>query len=179
MGFASRLRDGLTRLTAALTQGLAAAGVLCVVAMMVIVTYDVIARYVFNDPTTWAGEIASYLMIAIVFFGLAFNLRQGSHIRIDVLTNLAPARARQVLEVAAYAVGVVFSVLLLMGTWSRFENFWVRQTTSDSPLMTALWIPMVPVLLGAAILSLAMVAGFASTLHALLAGESTAFEGEG
>ena len=28
---------------------------------MLIVTYDVIARYVFNQPSMWAGEIASYL----------------------------------------------------------------------------------------------------------------------
>lgn len=159
------------RAVASIAVTLTAVGVLFVVAMMVVVTYEVLQRYVFNAPTMWSDEIASYLLIAIVFLGLAQNLRQGSHIRIDVITNLVPTRTRLVLEVLAYAIGVVFSIMLVMGTWTRFDNFWLRHTSSDSPLMTPLWIPMVPVVLGAAVLSLAMVAGFIATLRSLLSGD--------
>jgi C4-dicarboxylate transporter DctQ subunit len=162
------VRSLLDRAAAAAATGLAAAGVLCALAMMVLVTGDVIARYGFNSPTTWADEMASYLLIAIVFLGLAQNLRQGSHIRIDVLTSRLPGAARRVFEVFAYAAGVVFSVVLVAGCWVRFANFWERGTTSDSPLLTPLWIPMVPVLAGALVLALATLAGFVVHLHALL-----------
>lgn len=164
----SALRDILDRTIAPAIYGFASAGVLCVVAMMIIVTYDVVARYVFNQPSMWAGEFASYLLIAIVFLGLAQNLRQGSHIRIDVVTNLLSVRTRLVLEVIAYAVGIVFSVMLVVGVGIRFNDYWFRQTTADSPLMTELWIPMIPVVLGAAAFSLAMLAGLVHSLHALL-----------
>jgi TRAP-type C4-dicarboxylate transport system permease small subunit len=163
------VRSLLDRAAAATALSLAAAGVVCAVAMMVLVTGDVVARYGFNSPTTWADEMASYLLIAIVFLGLAQNLRQGSHIRIDVITGRLPEGARLVLDVVAYAVGVVFSAVLVGGCWVRFTNFWERGTTSDSPLMTPLWIPMVPVLAGALVLALAAVAGFVVHLHALLA----------
>ena len=83
-------------------------GVACVVAMMVLTTADVVARYVFNSPTMWADEMASYLLIAIVFLGLAHNLRTDGHIRIDVAHQPALAPPRAVLEVFAYAVGIVF-----------------------------------------------------------------------
>ena len=43
--------------------------------MMVLTTADVIARYVFNNPTMWADEMASYLLIAIVFLGLWFAVQ--------------------------------------------------------------------------------------------------------
>ena len=142
----------------------------CVVLMMVLTTADVVARYVFNSPTMWADEMASYLLIAIVFLGLAHNLRTNGHIRIDVITTQVPPRLRLILEVFAYAVGIVFSILLVAGTWTRFDNFWTRHTLSDSPLMTPLWIAMVPVVVGAAVLVIAMVWGFATSLHALLAG---------
>ena len=62
--------------------------------MMVLTTADVVARYVFNSPTMWADEMASYLLIAIVFLGLAQNLRTDGHIRIDVITNLLSSRSR-------------------------------------------------------------------------------------
>ena len=42
----------------------------------------------------WADEMASYLLIAIVFLGLAQNLRTDGHIRIDVDHQPAVARAR-------------------------------------------------------------------------------------
>lgn len=170
MRLLSTARRILERATAPVAFGAAGAAVLCVVAMMLIITYDVIARYVFNSPTMWGGEIASYLMIAIVFLGLGQNLRLGSHIRIDIFTNLVTPRARLFLEVLAYGAGVVFTAMLLAGCWIRFENFWVRQTTSDSPLMTELWVPMVPVLLGAGIFCLVAISGFVTAFHALLTG---------
>ena len=161
----------LERIAAPAGFALAGAGVAALVAMMAIVTYDVVLRYFFNDPTVWAGEVASFLTIAVVFLGLAQNLRQGDHIRIDVLTKLLPPRVQLVLDVVAHGVAIVFSIVLFMGCWVRFDNFWVRHTTSDSPLMVPLWIPMLPVLAGAAVFCLAAVSGFALRLHGLLTGK--------
>ena len=136
--------------------------------MMLVVTLEVVSRYLLNAPTMWSDEIASYLLIAIVFLGLAQNLRLGDHIRIDIITNLVSAGIRLWLELFAYAVGLVFSITLGIGIWIRFNNFWMRNTLSDSPLMTPLWIPMVPVLLGAVILVLAMLAGLTTAARAVL-----------
>ena len=172
-------RPFVDRAIAATANALCVIGVACVVAMMIITTGDVLARYIFNQPSMWADEIASYLLIAIVFLGLAQNLRTDGHIRIDVVTNLLSARVRLVLEVFAYAVGIAFSVLLIAGTWTRFDNFWTRHTTSDSPLMTPLWIAMVPVVVGAVALGLVMVLGFMVHLHALLADRAPETEDHG
>lgn len=164
------LHQRFDRLVAAIAHGLSAVGVVCVVAMMALTTADVVARYVFNSPTMWADEMASYLLIAIVFLGLANNLRTNGHIRIDVITNLLSPRARLLLEVFAYAVGVGFAIVLIAGTWTRFDNFWTRDTLSDSPLMTPLWIAMVPVLAGAVVFGLTMLWGLMVTLHGLVPG---------
>jgi TRAP-type C4-dicarboxylate transport system permease small subunit len=171
MPVVSALRTVLNRIAAPASYGLAAAGVLALVAMMAIVTFDVVLRYFFNDPTVWAGEVASFLTIAVVFLGLAQNMREGDHIRIDVLSRLLPSRMQLVLDVVAHGIAIVFSVILFMGCWVRFDNFWVRHTTSDSPLMVPLWIPMLPVLAGAAVFCLAAVSGFAVRFHALLSGD--------
>lgn len=149
---------------------LAGAGVLCVIAMMLVVTNEVIARYLLNSPTMWSDEIASYLLVAIVFLGLAQDLRLGSHIRIDIITDLVSAKVRRRLEFVAYAIGLVFSVMLGWGVWIRFQNFWMRNTISDSPLMTQLWIPMTPVLAGAALLILAMLVGLLASAHEVFGG---------
>lgn len=171
MRFLSALRKVLNGIAAPAAYGLAGAGVLCLVAMMAIVTFDVVLRYFFNDPTVWAGEVASFLTIAVVFLGLAQNMRLGDHIRIDVFTNLLSDRTQLLVDVAAHAIAIVFSVVLFMGCWVRFDNFWVRHTVSDSPIMIPLWVPMLPVLAGAAVFCLAAVAGFAMRFHALVGGD--------
>lgn len=158
---------------ATVARGLCAVGVVCVVAMMVLTTADVVARYIFNSPTMWADEMASYLLIAIVFLGLAQNLRTDGHIRIDVVTNHVPQGVKRVLEVLAFAVAILFSIILIAGTWTRFHNFWIRNTLSDSPLMTPMWIAMVPVVIGAVVLGIASVWGFVTSLHALVGGTET------
>jgi TRAP-type C4-dicarboxylate transport system permease small subunit len=170
----SALQSALKRTTAPATLGLAGAGVVALVAMMAVITFDVILRYFFNDPTVWAGEVASFLTIAVVFLGLGHNMRQGDHIRIDVITNLLSRRTQLVLDVLAHGAAIVFSVVLLMGCWVRFDNFWVRRTTSDSPIMIPLWIPMLPVLVGAAVFCLAAVSGFVVRSHALLSDDQAA-----
>lgn len=149
----------LQRIATVSSRLLASAGVLCVIAMMIIVTLEVVSRYVFNSPSTWSDEIASYLLAAIVFLGLADNLHIDKHIRIDVLrTHLSPPVLRW-LDRFAYLVGTIFSFLLVFATWTRFHNFWARQTVSDSLLMTPLWIPMTPVLLAAVAFSFSMLVG--------------------
>lgn len=168
------LYQRIDRIIASGAHGLCAVGVFCVVAMMVLTTGDVILRYAFNSPTMWTDEMASYLMIAIVFLGLAQNLRTDGHIRIDVVTNHVPPGIRRVLEVFAFAVAILFSVILIAGTWTRFYNFWERNTLSDSPLMTPMWIAMVPVLIGAVALGITAVWCFITSLHAMLTGENPA-----
>jgi len=147
---------------------LATTGVLCVVALMVVVTYEVVSRYLLNAPTAWADEIAAYLLIEIVFLGLAQNLLRGDHIRIEIVTARTSARVRRWLDLLAYAAALAFSIMLLMGMWIRFQNFWSRNTVSDSPLVTPLWIPMTPVVIGAAVFVLATLTGMIATLRALL-----------
>ncbi len=160
MKFFSTLRKAMDKIFAPACYWLAGAGVVFLVTMMFIVTFDVILRYFFDNPTVWAGEVASFLTISVVFLGLAQNIRLDDHIRIDVFTNLMPERTRLLFDVIAHAVAIVFSVALFVACWLRFENFWIRQTVSDSPIMVPLWIPMVPVLIGAVGFCFAAVAGF-------------------
>jgi TRAP-type C4-dicarboxylate transport system permease small subunit len=168
------LYQRIDRMMDSVARGLCAVGVGCVVAMMALTTADVVARYAFNSPTMWADEMASYLLIAIVFLGLAQNLRTNAHIRIDVVTSLVPPGVWRVLEAFAFAVAIVFSFILIAGTWTRFDNFWTRNTLSDSPLMTPMWIAMVPVVIGAVVLGLAAIWGFINSLYALVGGAARA-----
>src|SRR6266496_5349262 len=91
--------------------GVAAAAL--TVAMMAIVLYDVFRRYVFNDPTIWAFDLAGFLLVYLVFLGLPVALQEGSHVAVDIFLLLFP-RGRRVLQLIGLVLTVVYGAIL---TW--------------------------------------------------------------
>jgi len=84
--------------------------------MTLIVSYAVVARYVFNRPIGWSEEISTYLMVWAVFLGAAYTLKEDAHIGVDLLiSNLKPGIKRNFLRFH-YVTGVVFfSILFYKG----------------------------------------------------------------
>ena len=61
------------------------------VALVLVLVYEVIARYVFNAPTIWAHETAVMLGGTVVALGWAYTHRHHGHVRVDVIyTHLSP-----------------------------------------------------------------------------------------
>lgn len=82
----------LVRLILALTAFLVAA--------IVIVTFgQVILRYFFNAPQTWAEEVGRYLFVWITLVGASVAVARDNHIRLDSLVNMLPEKARPPLDV--------------------------------------------------------------------------------
>ena len=82
--------------------------------MMVIVLYDVFRRYVLNDPTIWAFDLASILLVYIIFLGLALALQDGSHVAVDIFLLLFGGRVRRTLRLVGLVLTVLYGCVL---TW--------------------------------------------------------------
>lgn len=127
---------------------------LCVLAMTLFITLDVILRYAFNAPTIWANEASSYLLLVMVFMGLAYALSERSHIRIDIVVTRLPRRVRDWMQVISSIIFLIFTGILGYFTWSLFLDTVRFAETSrslwDIPLTPwQIWLP-----LGLALISL-------------------------
>jgi TRAP-type C4-dicarboxylate transport system permease small subunit len=85
-----------------LLAGLALAGCAVLLLMMLVICADVFLRNVRVVPgmlgVAWANEVTEYALYLITMLSAPWLLRQGLHIRIDVLLRAIPARAAWVLE---------------------------------------------------------------------------------
>lgn len=114
---------------------------------------NVVGRYVFGRPITWAEELMLYLMILVVFAGCAVVSWRGGHIQIDALINRFP---RQLRSVVAVAIALIAAALLLTvayfgyGTVSLLFAFDQRSDALDLPI----WIPQGVVVGGMALSSI-------------------------
>lgn len=124
----------------------AACGVLGLVGFL---AFGVIMRYLFHRPLEFGEEITGYLLVFIVFFGLAYSLKIGAHIRTDVLTRYAPAWLKHYLEVAACVLGLVFATIFTVAGWQLVIKNYIHGTIDFGSLMTPIWIPMTMVGIGA------------------------------
>lgn len=91
---------------------------LILVPLIVASVYEVISRYVFNQPTIWAYEIGYMAMGASFLLGSAYALRDGQHVRIDVLACRFSPRLKAILDLAGYLL-----LFLPIGIWLTFALY--------------------------------------------------------
>jgi C4-dicarboxylate transporter DctQ subunit len=80
--------------------------------IVAIVTAEVTLRYVFSHSMIFTEELSRYLMVWIVFLGSALAIRDGSHIRIQILVNRLGPRLQQIVKLAAYILIIAFLIFI-------------------------------------------------------------------
>ena len=119
----------------------------------VFLTFEVVARYFFTQPTIWAAELSQLCLIWAVPIAMAWVLSTGRHIRVTALTALAPAPLRRAMELAALLVILVFSLFVVVYGYDIFADSLQRGRTSGTMLNLKAWVPEAAVPAGFALLA--------------------------
>jgi TRAP-type C4-dicarboxylate transport system permease small subunit len=83
--------------------------------MVCLIAVDVTGRYLLNAPIRGSYEIIeNYLMIFLVYFGLAYAYRQGAHIRLTTLTDRLPLKAKMGVSYFVQAFSFLYVALLFV-----------------------------------------------------------------
>lgn len=101
-------------------------GALWVLALMIIINADILARWLLNAPIPGVAEFVGMSITGIVFMQLAHALRAGRFIRSDASTVLYaryPSVGR-VLSVAFNALGAGLFAIIAVVSWPSFRAAW-------------------------------------------------------
>ncbi|WP_282939235.1 TRAP transporter small permease [Paenibacillus sp. RC67] len=86
-------------------------------AMILIVTTQVLTRKLFNFVLFWSEEVTLLLLVWFSFLGIAFGFREHLHLAIDTFTSKFSPKVNWVLDRIIYASTFAFGVyLILSGT---------------------------------------------------------------
>jgi TRAP-type C4-dicarboxylate transport system permease small subunit len=105
------------------------------------IAFEVVARSVFRFSTQSTTEITGYMLAFGLSWGLAHGLSSRSHVRIDMLVNRLPQRARVPLHLLALALLGVFAGFLAKGAYDLVDESLLFNATDISLLRTPLAIP--------------------------------------
>ena len=124
------------------------AGIIFICAML-IVCLDVVMRYSFNRPMTWATEVCEYILLGIVCLGIAWLLKEEGHVKIEiVLTRLRPKVQASVnivtscLTTLAILIITIYSVQVALDHYQRGVEICKVLHVPKAPLLALLSIGM-------------------------------------
>lgn len=92
--------------------------------LMTIITFaNVVARYAFNSNILWALELTVFLFGWLVLLGASYAVKKNVHLGVDAVIVMLPQRIRRTLGLISVTLCIIFTALLLKGSWDYWANF--------------------------------------------------------
>jgi TRAP-type C4-dicarboxylate transport system permease small subunit len=119
----------------------AAVAALILLAMVVLVTADIVLRNTLRVGFAWANEITEYALYIITLLTAPWLLRRGQHVRIDMMLVLVPPRLAWLMEAAADIVGLAASLVLIWyGTIMTMQSARLGSITIKNLVFPEWWL---------------------------------------
>jgi C4-dicarboxylate transporter, DctQ subunit len=88
---------------------------LMLVAMTFLAFMQVVRRYVFNTNYSWNLELTTVCFAILIFVGISYGVRVGSHIGVDALVKLLPDNLRRASAILVVILCLVYVTLIMIG----------------------------------------------------------------
>lgn len=104
-----------------------------------VLCYEVVARYVFGQPTIWAHGYTQRIFGAYFVLVGAYTLVRNEHVRVDLLLVNRGPRGRALLDLINYSFLLLWGAVLCWEGWWFFEDAWRFNDLDDSALRHPMW----------------------------------------
>lgn len=99
--------------------------------MVVLTTYQVIVRYIFNSPSTWSEELVGYLFGWSTMLGATIVSGERGHMNIPVLVDRFNPTMRKAFHIFAEVIAFIFSATILVFGGFQVSQLAMGQQTSS------------------------------------------------
>ena len=123
--------------------------VLLVVVLVSSVAWQVLSRYLLENPSPWTEELARFLLIWISMLGASYAFRQNAHLGLELLPEKLEGRQATALRYFTLAVVVLFATtILIIGGFNLVSLTWELRQYSAVLGMPIAWVYSVVPLTG-------------------------------
>lgn len=112
----------------------------CVVLLavtLILLTVQVIWRYVLNASPAWTEELARYCFVWLIFMGTSLAVQHVAHINIDTGIKIYPKKTRKLMEL----LGIVL-FLISVGVVIYFSASYTINLYYQNRVSTSIYLPM-------------------------------------
>ena len=128
------VEDEAVDLSDTIFEGWVALGIFWLLGLTVF--YQFITRYVMNDSAAWTEEVARYMLIGMVFVGMAIGVAKNTQIQVDFFYRHMPVVVGRWLSRGVDVIRIVFfiaaAVMTVQMMWKIGDQ--TRMTIVDAPM---------------------------------------------
>jgi TRAP-type mannitol/chloroaromatic compound transport system permease small subunit len=112
-----------------------------IVALTLVVAYDVLMRYLFSSPTQWAFDVSYILYGTLFMMAGAYTLSRNGHVRGDMFYRKWPVRMQAAVDLLLYLAFFLPGILALVWAGAQFANVsrLVNERSFSSPGGPIIW----------------------------------------
>ncbi|MCD6230660.1 MAG: TRAP transporter small permease [Dehalococcoidia bacterium] len=135
-------------------------GYVCAIGIVVssiIITYEVIVRYIFVVPTVWEIELSVYLLIMATFVGGAYAVKHEGHIAVELVTSHLPLKKQEILVITTSVIALIIAIIICWYSWPMWWQAVIKHQHSESLWAPSLFFPYILLPIGMLFTALAYV----------------------
>jgi TRAP-type C4-dicarboxylate transport system permease small subunit len=121
--------------------------------LTLLVCVDIVARRIGVASMPWLVEVIEYVMYAGTFLAAPWVLRQGEHVRVDLVLTSLPKDAAVRLQQLVDALGLIVSVIMLYYGAAVVIDGYQTNAIQLKNIAVHEWILMLPIPIGSALLA--------------------------
>lgn len=143
-------------------------GAILILAMALIIGYDVLMRRILDAPTIWALDVTEFALLYVTFLAAPIVLRREGHVRMTAISEILRPTPRKILYIAGMtAASVASGIIAWLSTFTLLDQ--IERSSSiiggiEVPQPLVFWI--IP--FGFALLSLQSIRMAVASLTAFL-----------
>ena len=113
--------------------------------MVILTTYQVIVRYIFNSPSTWSEELVGYIFGWSTMLGATLISGERGHMNIPVLVDRMNPPLRKAFHIIWEVVAFLFSASILVFGGFQVSKLAMGQQTSSLGVAVGVFYWVMPV----------------------------------
>lgn len=146
-----------------------------VIVLVLVVSYDVSMRYLFQSGSIGLQELQWHLFSVLFLIGAGYTLKHDGHVRLDILyrSGFLTDRQRAWIDVfGTLFILVPFCILIIASAWPFVQQAYIANETSPDPGgLPARWLVKSMIQAGFLLLLLQAVAELIRKLNTALGGD--------
>ena len=99
-----------------------------IIALIVVILYEIFVRYLLNSPTNWVHEISQMIYGAYVILLGGYLQQRNGHVNVDILYNRFKPRTRAIINLFTWLLFFLFCGTILYKGWGMaWDSFKFRE----------------------------------------------------
>ena len=114
--------------------------------MVLNVTWQVLSRYIFQNPSSFTDELSRYMLIWLGMLGAAYVAGQNQHLAIDIVLRKLEGRAKMKLQILINVLIMVFAIaaMILGGSNLVYITYLLGQKSATLQIPLAYIYSIIP-----------------------------------